>query len=104
MKNRDQKITFRVTNSEKDSIVRQADLCGLSLEKYCRAKLVAKRDDHIKPKPPPEVPKLLTVSSALGYTLNELGEHIDLNDHDIIEKFHTLQAIHIDLRRLIKEM
>lgn len=105
MKNRDQKITFRVTASEKIYIEQLASESGRSVEKYCRAMLTKpKAKIQPKPKPPAEVPQLLALSNALGNILNTISDHISRQDNIGIEKLRNAQALNLEIRRLIKEL
>lgn len=70
MRKRPIKISVRLTKSEQEYLIRQAQLAGLSRESFIRKLIMGQT---IRPKPPQEIAELLRLLKSISNNVNQIA-------------------------------
>ena len=69
MKLRERKITFRLTDAERDHLLAQAELAGLKIEPFVRNVILSVQ---MQPRPKEEWAELLRQTSGIANNINQI--------------------------------
>lgn len=70
MQDRNRAVLIRLTENEKNHLIKQAKITGLKCEPFIRNLIM---NCNLKPRPPDEYAKLLRELSAIGNNINQIA-------------------------------
>lgn len=77
MKLRERKITVRLTDTERDQLLKQADLVGLKIEPFVRNVILGVK---MQPRPAEEWAELLRQTSGIASNINQIAKRANSGD------------------------
>ena len=101
MRNRQNGVLVYLSDAEKQHLVKQTAVAGLSVGAFIRKLIMG---NIIRPRPPDEYVKLLREINAIGNNINQIA-HIANAEHRISEdKIETVLQMQNDIMRLVRSV
>lgn len=94
MKRRNNKVTVRLTNAEKQHLEKQAYVAGMNMEQFIR-NLIA--GSNLRERPPEYWKEIINQLSAIGNNINQIAHNTNItknvNDTDMKETLSLMNDV-----------
>ena len=99
MRNRQNGVLVYLSDAEKQHLVKQTAVAGLSVGAFIRKLIIGK---EIRPRPPDELPELLRQLSGIGTNINQIAKVANASGYVRKEDIQNIMEMQAALWRAVK--
>ena len=101
MRNRQNGVLVYLSDAEKQHLVKQTAVAGLSVGAFIRKLIMGK---EIRPRPPDEYVKLLREINAVGNNINQIAHIANAERHISADKIEEVLKMQDEIMRLVRSV
>ena len=101
MRNRQDGVLVYLSDAEKQHLVKQTAVAGLSVGAFIRKLIMGK---EIRPRPPDEYVKLLREINAVGNNINQIAHIANAERHISADKIEEVLKMQDEIMRLVRSV
>ena len=101
MKQRKEKVTVRLTRSEKEYLEKQAWLAGMGMEPFIRGLIAG---SHLRERPPEYWRSLIQQLSAIGNNINQIAHNSNITQSVSNAEMKETLALMREVWEMVKEV
>lgn len=101
MRSRQNGVLVYLSDTEKQHLIKQTSLAGISAGAFIRKLIMGK---EIRPRPPDEYIKLLREINAIGNNINQIAHIANAEQRISEDKIETVLQMQNDIMRLVRSV